>query len=255
MEKSGYRFRTANRSRQRALLTTVVLAAGFMLAACSSSSTSSNTTASATSNSATTASTARTGASSSLSSVVRGITKSSNAVYSVTYNISQASTGKSETVTFAQSPPKEAVTTSSGSFYIDGSTITECQGAGGSATCTSLPSSMTGPLNGLTALFSPGVLTNTLQGIEAQSAAHAAGVSVTTGTGTYGGLASTCITFKTASAPTAVSYCAADSAGILTYFSAGGSTGTLTAYSPNPPDSTFSPPAGATVQTLPAGTP
>ncbi|MGO8870106.1 MAG: hypothetical protein ACLQPH_01665 [Acidimicrobiales bacterium] len=114
---------------------------------------------------------------------------------------------------------------------------------------------MTGPVNALTELFSPGILTNTLKGIEAQAAAHAAGVNVTTGSGSYGGQASTCITFTSASNPTAVRYCASNSAGILTYFSAGGNVGTLTAYSPNPPASSFAPPAGATVQTLPAGTP
>jgi hypothetical protein len=246
--------------RRRGTWTAVALVAGGLaLAACSSNSASSSTTTStasttstAASNGGTTATTAASGGGgSSLQSVLDGITRSSTASFSSTYTTTDG--GKTQTVTFAQSPPKSAVITPEASFYISGTSVTECTGSGSTATCTSLPSSMASAADGLTALFSPGILTNTLKGIEAQAAAHTAGVSVTTSSASYGGYGSTCITAKTSSDPAGVTYCAARSNGILTYFSAAGNSGTLTAYTSNPPASTFSPPAGATVQTLPAG--
>jgi hypothetical protein len=105
----------------------------------------------------------------------------------------------------------------------------------------------------LTALFSPGVLTRTLQGIEAEVTAHVAGVSITSTSATHGGQASTCVTANTKAEPSGVTYCASNSTGVLTYFSANGNSGTLTAYNANPPASTFSPPADATINTLPKG--
>ena len=138
-----------------------------------------------------------------------GITKSAGATFSATYLTAHSSTGQSQSVTFAQSPPKSAVITPSGSFYLNGSSVTECQGSGSSATCTSLPSNLTSSLTGLTNLFSPGILTNTLKGIQAEEAAHV-GVIVNESSGTYGGLASTCVTVKGSSQPFAVTYCAAN---------------------------------------------
>jgi hypothetical protein len=185
--------------------------------------------------------------------VLDGITRTSNASFSATYTTADSSTGQSQTVTFVQSPPKAAVITSHGSFFLNGTSVIECSGTGSTATCTSLPTSMVGSVNSLTALFSPGHLTDTLKGIEAETTAHTAGVSLSTSSGSYGGYASMCITAKTTTDPSGVTYCAANSSGILTYFSASGNTGTLTSYTANPPASTFSPPTGATVQTLPTG--
>jgi hypothetical protein len=146
------------------------------------------------------------------------------------------------------------VVTPTESFYIDGSTVTSCQGSGSGATCGSLPASMSDAVDGFTDLFSPGVLAKSLKAIAAEAQAHAAGVGVTTSSGTYGGLASTCVTATSRSQPTPVTFCAADSSGILTYTNTSGVTVTLTAYTPSPPASTFLPPAGATVVKLPAGT-
>jgi hypothetical protein len=184
---------------------------------------------------------------------VNGVSKSSGATFSATYLTAQASTGKSQTVTFAQSPPKSAVITPSGSFYVDGTTITECQGSGSSATCTTLPSSMTSVVSGLTALFSPSSIVSALKGVKAEAAAHSAGYVISTSSATYGGLASNCVTVKGTSVPTPVTYCGSTSNGVLTYVNANGNTVTLQSYSANPPASTFAPPAGATIQTLPAG--
>jgi hypothetical protein len=231
------------------------LAGGLALAACSSNSTSSSTTTSGGTGGGTTATTAATGGSASgVKSIVNAITRTSNTTFSSTYTTSDSQTGQTQTVTFAQSPPKSAVITKNGSFYINGSTVTECSSASGTVTCMSLPSSISGSVSSLANLFSPGVVTNTLKGIEAESVAHAAGVSITTSSGTYGGYPSTCLTAKIPTDPAAVTYCAAKSNGILTYSVAGGNQVTLTAYTANPPASTVSPPAGATMQTLPAGT-
>ena len=232
-----------------------VLVGGLALAACSSSSSSSTTTTTSGSGSATTATTSGGGggSGSGLSSLLNGINKSTGATFSATYTITEASTGKTETITFAQSPPKSAIITSSGSFYVNGSTVTECQGSGSTATCTSLPSSMTSSLSALTGLFDPTALATSLKEVQAES--DAAGYSISTSTATYGGLASKCVTVKGPSVPTGSIYCGSTSNGVLTYTSAAGNTVTLQSFTSNPPASTFAPPAGATVSTLPAGVP
>jgi len=227
-----------------------LLAGGLLVAACSSGSSSTATTASSTSTTAASGG----GSSTGLDSLVNGVSKSSGATFSATYLTAQASTGKSQTVTFAQSPPKSAIITPSGSFYINGTSITECQGSGSSATCTTLPSSMSSVVSGLTDLLSPATIVNDLKGVQAQAVAHSAGYVISTSSATYGGLASTCVTAKGTSEPTPVTYCGSTSNGVLTYVNADGNTVTLQSYSANPPASTFAPPAGATVQTVPAAT-
>jgi hypothetical protein len=234
--------------RHRRWAMAVVLAGGLALAACSSSSTGSPSTT--TTPSGGSATTSAGGSSSGLSSVVNRISSSSVRTFSTTYQIN--ANGQNQTITFAQAPPKSAVITPSGSFYISGSSITECQGSDSSATCTSLPSGLTNTLSGLTDLFSPTSLSTTLKGLETLAAAKA-GVSVSSSSATYGGLRSTCFTLSKSSGGSSFTYCAADSNGILTYSSAAGSTVTLASYSASPPSSTFSPPAGATINTIPGG--
>ena len=231
-----------------------VLVGGLALAACSSSSSSSTTTTTSGSGGATTTTAGSSGSGGSgngLSSVVNGISKSSTTVFSATYVVTQASTGKTETITFAHNPPKAAITTSEGSFYEDGTSIIECQGSGPTPTCTSLPSSMAGSLTGLTALFDPTALSASLKAVEAT--ATATGYSISVSNATYGGLASKCVTVKGPAVPNGSTYCGSTSNGVLTYTSAAGNTVTLQSFTANPPASAFSPPAGATVQTLPAG--
>jgi hypothetical protein len=230
---------------------------GLLVAACGSSSSSPPTTAPT---STTGRATSTTGAASpasgaaSLNKVVSGINKGTGSTFSGTYTTSDTKTGQTQTVTFAQDPPKSAVITSNGSFYIDGQTVTECTGSGSAATCESLSTSLGASLSGIVDLYAPRVLSATIKGLESEALAHAAGVSVTTNSATYGGLASTCATLKNASQATSVTYCVANTSGILTYSSAKGSTVTLTSFTANPPASTFSPPAGSTLETLPAGT-
>jgi hypothetical protein len=234
----------------------LLLAGGLAVAACGSGSAGSSTTttnATSTSSGASPSTTAPATGTNSLTSLLNGVSRSSSATFSATYLITEASTGKTETVTFAQSPPKSSVVTSNGSFFLDGTSITECQGSGSSATCTSLPSSLSSAFTGITNLFSPSVITNTLRGVQASVAANADGYEVSKSSGTYGGQASNCITVKGTSEPTPVTYCGSTSSGVLTYLNANGNTVTLQAYSASPPSSSFAPPAGATITTLPAG--
>jgi hypothetical protein len=230
-----------------------LLAGGLLVAACSSGPSSTATTAASGTGSTSTTAVSGGGSSSGLDSLLNGVSRSSGATFGATYLTTQASTGKSQTVTFAQSPPKSAVITPSGSFYIDATSITECQGSGSSSRCTTLPSSMSSIVSGLTGLFSPSTIVNDLKGVQAQAAAHSAGYVISTSSATYGGLASSCVTAKGTSEPTPVTYCGSTSNGVLTYVNANGNTVTLQSYTANPPASTFAPPAGATVQTLPAG--
>ena len=230
-----------------------VMIGGLALAACSSGGTSAPTTTS-TSGGGTTATASASGSGSGLnglSSVVNRINDSSAKTFSATYQITEA--GHTQTVTFAQDPPKSAVITPSGSFYIDGTSIIVCQGSGSSATCNSLPSSLSSELSGITDLFSPTTLSNSLKGLQAQADARAAGVSVTTSSATHGGLESTCFTLTKTSDATKDTYCAANSDSVLTFASTATSSVTLSSFTANPPASTFSPPAGATITTVPGG--
>jgi hypothetical protein len=183
--------------------------------------------------------------------VVNRITDSSKKTYSATYHLVEGA--QNQTVTFAQDPPKSAVVTPSGSFFVNGSSVTECQGSGSSATCTSLPSSMVGEVSSITDLFSPAALTDSLKGYEVAAEAHAAGVTITTSSATYAGLDSTCFTVTRSSLGGGGTYCASNSNSVLTHVSTSTASVTLTAFTANPPVSTFAPPAGATVSTIPGG--
>ena len=122
----------------------------------------------------------------------------------------------------------------------------------GSLTCESLPTALLGPVNALKELFSPGVLVDTLKGIQGIVAAHKAGVS--TSSATYGRLSSTCVTLTGKKYATPVSYCAANSSGVMDHVNAKGEpTISLTTFSSHPSASTVSPPAGATITTVPKG--
>ena len=231
-----------------AVVVATVLGAGTLATACGSSSSSSTGTSSSVSTAKTAA-----GSGAGLASLESQVSKNANSTFSATYVITEASTGKTQTVTFAQAPPKSAIVTSSGSFLVNGSSVTACEGSGSSATCTSLPASMSSEVTGLSNLFSPAVILNDIKGVRAQAAANAAGYVVSSSSATYGGLASSCVTVKGTAEKTPVTYCAADSSGVLTYVNAGGNTVKLQSFSSTPPASTFSPPAGATVQTIPAG--
>lgn len=193
-----------------------------------------------------------TGTGSGLGTIVQGYAKSSNATFRATYHVVNPTTHANETITFAQSPGKEAIITSKGSFFITKSAVTVCQDAG-QVTCETLPDSMAGTVNAFKEMFAPGVLVDNLKGIEGIVAAHEAGVSVSTSSATYGGAKSTCITLKGSKFPHPVTYCAADSSGVMDHATSNGSTISMTVYSGHPSASTFAPPKGAKVISLPKG--
>jgi hypothetical protein len=187
---------------------------------------------------------------SGLNAIVKGYSKISGEPFSATYHLTDSKTRQNETVTFVQDPPKAAMITPNGSFYITPSAVTVCQGAG-KLTCESLPTALLGPVNALKELFSPGVLVDTLKGIQGIVAAHEAGVS--TSSATYGRLTSTCVTLTGRKYATPVSYCAANSSGVMDHVNVNGATISLTTFSNHPSASTVSPPAGATITTVPKG--
>jgi hypothetical protein len=190
------------------------------------------------------------GTSSGLNKVIEDYTKNSNATFSATYHIVDAKTGVNETITFAQSPGKEAIITAKGSFYITPKAVTACQGSG-PVTCENLTSALSGTVDGLKELFSPGVLVETLKSIDGLVATHVSGVNVATSSATYSHVSSTCATLTGKKFPTPVTYCAANSTGMMDHVISNGSTLTLTTYSSRPSASTFAPPAGAKIISIP----
>lgn len=186
-----------------------------------------------------------------LGSVAGGIFKSSGATFTASYKIVKQN-GQTQSVTFSQKPPNEAIVTSSGSFFVSKSAVTACTKSGGKWSCHSLPESVFGMLSaGLTDLFAPHYVGSELTALEAEAAAH--DVSVSTSSGTYGGMASTCITAHGGKMKAPATFCASNSNGILTYGASNGTSLTLTSYSGSPAASAFTPPAKAVVITLPKG--
>jgi hypothetical protein len=230
--------------RSRTPAATAGLVAGLALVASLTGAAAANTAWAGTKSS--------TGTGSGVGKIVQEYTKSSDATFSATYHVVDSASHTNETITFAQSPPKEAIITPKGSFYINRSVVTVCEGAG-QVTCETLPSSLGGVLDGFKQMFAPGNLVNNLKGIEGTIAAHQAGVTVSTSSATYNGLSSTCLLLRGSKYPTPVTYCAANSSGVVDHVDVNGSTITLTAYSSHPSASTFAPPAGAKVVSLPKG--
>jgi hypothetical protein len=185
-----------------------------------------------------------------LNTIVNGYSKISSKPFSATYHVVDATTHENENITFIQDPPKEAVISPNGSFYITPSAVTVCQGSG-HLTCERVPTALLGPVDSLKELFSPGVLVETLKGIQGIVAAHQAGVN--TSSATYGRLSSTCITLTGKKYATPVTYCAANSSGVMDHVNANGATISLTTFSSHPSASTVSPPAGAKITTVPKG--
>jgi hypothetical protein len=186
---------------------------------------------------------------SGVGTVVQGFTKSAKATFSATYHVVNPTTKENDSITFAQTATQEAIVTPKGSFYITPTSVTECSGTG-TVTCAKLPPVLVAAVGDLKELFSPGVLVDTIQGIQAVSAKHPAGVSVSTTSAKYDKLGSTCITLKGGRVKTPVTYCAANSTGVLDHANSNGSTLTLTSFSAHPSASTFAPPKGAKVITV-----
>jgi hypothetical protein len=170
--------------------------------------------------------------------------------YRVVYEMQQSG-GSTQTVTFEQSPPKSAILTSNGSVIDNGSQTLFCSDTSGSASCITMAG--TSPLAAVTALFDPQQVLTTLQSFDSQVAEHLAGVTVTKSSRTIAGQPSSCVTVS-ASGGQGGTWCVTNQ-GVLAYSTVtpGGTALTLTSFSPTVQQSDFSPPAGATVETLPGG--
>lgn len=246
------------RGRRRLVGAGLTAAAALTLAACSSSPSStkaSTTTTTTTSSSAarSTTSTARTstsggagGGAAALSALTSKLHGSETGTFKVTYSVKTA-TGI-QTITFAQQPPKSAITTANGSIIDTGTATDFCSTSGGKPTCIS--SSGSNPIAALTDLFQPKAVLSDLSTVETQIAAHLAGASVSSSSRTIAGQPSTCITASDSSS--SGTWCVTDG-GILSYVNVSSATLTMTSYSSSVSPSDFQLPAGATVQTLPGG--
>jgi hypothetical protein len=225
---------------------------GAVVSACSSSpKAASTTTTSASGATATTATSAGSSGSSSslrkieaLETTVQGSAKETfKAVYTVV-----PTTGMTQTVTVEQAPPKSAITVGTTGLVIDTGTATYyCQ----TAENMCLNAGTSNPLASLTALFSPQTALNDFKAVQAEAAAHAAGYSISFSSGSYAGQSTTCANV-TGGSSGPVKYCVTKQ-GLLAYASSAGATFSLTSYSTSPAASDFALPAGATVDTLPAG--
>ena len=108
------------------------------------------------------------------------------------------------------------------------------------------------PLAGLTQLFSPQTELAELKAIQTEAAANTSGYHISFTSETIGGVGTTCANVTGTGTP--VKYCVTKQ-GVLAYGSSASSTLTLTSYSTSVPSSDFALPAGATIMTIPSGTP
>ncbi len=204
---------------------------------------------------------------------VKNFKNSLNRTKNLTYEAEYTSggSGQSSTVTIAQSPPKSAFVTSSGSVINTGNGTYYCSsGSGGSGNSgnsgssgsgnsgnsgaskvTCLSTSMSNPLLGVMNAFSSQAVMDALGSIKTGIIARVLGIKVTYSSATFAGQPSNCVSISRKSS--FVKYCVTKQ-GVLSY------TGTsksqyfkLTTYSSKPPASLFQIPSNATVNTLPAG--
>jgi hypothetical protein len=136
--------------------------------------------------------------------------------------------------------------TSSGGLVLnDGKATYFCSS---SATC--LKETAVNPLSSLVGLYSGSVFLGLTRSFSDQAALSMAGVSLSFSNATHGGLASKCVTLTYAKKSETATWCVS-STGVLTYWSAGGSSFELTSYSSTVNANQFALPAGATVVTIP----
>lgn len=212
-----------------------------VLAGCSSSSSGSSTTTSSASTNGTGA-----GSTASLTRFQAQLTSGKGLTYKATYSLT-APNG-SGTFVVERMPPTSsrfdvstsgqqiAIITSSTATYI-------CELSKTPPQCVS---GIPDPIASFEQLVDPAKIIPALQQAAARGAA-----SVTFSTQTVLGMASTSAAIAS---PQRGTFCITDQ-GLLVSVSASNGSITLTGYSTSVPASDFSPPAGATVQSLPAGTP
>ena len=187
-------------------------------------------------------------ASSELKSLSSSLSAFKNGTFKATYTF--ASGSQSGTITFEQQPPKTLFTfagaTGGGSFINTGTTTYFCS-TSTPATCIS-ESSSTNPLASALALFDPSTYQSDLSAAQQALAAKEAGYSVSFSIATIAGQPSKCASVSGPSG--SGKYCVTDS-GILASVSSTGASFTLNSFSKSVSANDFTPPAGATVETIP----
>ncbi len=182
-------------------------------------------------------------ASKQLKALASGVAAEKTATFEVTYTTSTA--GHTESVTFAQSPPKYAVKVGpASSFIYTGNETLYCSGT----TCFK-ESGKTNPLVSLEDLFSPTTAKAFFDETELEIGTKVAGYSVSFSSETFGGLSSECATVS--GHGQTEKDCVAKN-GLLTYAGSSAGSVTLTSYTSSVPATLFEPPSGATVITEPS---
>ncbi len=238
--------------------------AGLIVVGCSSSKI--NNTAAGGSNNTTATTAKSTGGGSGakntndLSAIQASVQGLKNATFKASYTATDSS-GKQTTTTFEQKGAKSVFASGDGNSFINDGTTTYLCSAGSSSdssttaapTCQNLGTAGN-PLASVIGLYNGTTLLPLLQGLQAQVAAKAAGVSVSYTKETFAGQSSKCATWSYQGQ--SAKWCVTDS-GIIAYYGGSGTGGSgsfqLSSYSSNPSDDDFKVPAGATTVTLPSG--
>lgn len=166
------------------------------------------------------------------------------AVYTATYG------GKTQSLTFAQQPPKSLFKATGGEVVDNGTETLFCSTSSGAPSC--LNAGTEDPLAPLIDLLSATNAEKFFQEARGYVAAKTHGYTVTFSSMTVAGQASQCGNVTGPGGSFVGEYCVAN-AGFLTYAKSSTGTFKLTSFSKSVSSGEFTPPAGATVETLPAG--
>jgi hypothetical protein len=242
----------AHRSSRRRSTAAIAALLGFgiALSACGSSSPSAAPTTTTTSSTVpgggtTTTTSGPSSFSSEISQLSTLATSGSNATFQATYTYTDG--GKRQTMVFAQSPPKSLFKDSQSGFVVDTGTATYFCGSG-----ECFKAATNDPLAELFYLFDGKTFQESVSEYAVTSAYLAAhGISLSFSTSTYAGQPSKCVTIKLShGAVKTATWCVADN-GIMTSWSAGKSSFSLTSFTASPPSSDFALPAGAKIVSVP----
>lgn len=231
-------------TRSRLITLSLAAAAAVALAACSSSPSNSAAKTSTTTTQASNAS-----SSSSLTEKLSKLSGSLQSAESASFTAMYSATdnGETETLTFAQDPPK-SLFSANGGEVVDTGTATYFCSTSGTPSCFS--STTEDPLAPLLNILSPKTAISDLQEAESALASKVAGYSASFSSATFAGQPSTCVTITQTSGT--VKVCVTGT-GELDYVSTSPSqVFEMTSYSTTVNASSFALPPGATVVTLPA---
>jgi len=228
-----------SRRIRRAAPIVLVVALGAALSACGSSSSSASSTTTTTS-----------GSSGSVASQVASLTSLSqnakSASFQAVYTLTES--GKTSTITLSQTPPKYLFKTSDGVLLLDDGT--NAYYCGSDKKCLQMSGS--NPLAAELSLFNGTTFQSVARGYAvASSVLSMLHVDVSFSNATYGGQSSQCMKITYTKTSTSATYCVS-STGVLTYWSAGTTTFTLTSFSSSPPSSDYVLPSGYTAVTVPS---